>query len=72
MKDNKITINEEASTSTSINENINSSELENDSTSTDFILSEQNQLNNPINAKIIEIIQNLITIVDSAQPFFSK
>ena len=26
----------------------------------------------PINAKIIAIIQNLITIVDSAQPFFSK
>ena len=27
---------------------------------------------NPINAKIIAIIQNLITTVDSAQPFFSK
>ena len=27
---------------------------------------------NPTNAKIIAIIQNLITIVDSAQPFFSK
>ena len=26
----------------------------------------------PINAKIIDIIQNLITTVDSAQPFFSK
>ena len=27
---------------------------------------------NPINAKIIAIIQNLITTVDSGQPFFSK
>ena len=27
---------------------------------------------NPINAKIIAIIQNLITMVDSGQPFFSK
>ena len=26
----------------------------------------------PINAKIIDIIQNLITTVDSGQPFFSK
>ena len=27
---------------------------------------------NPIIAKMIEIIQNLITTVDSGQPFFSK
>ena len=27
---------------------------------------------NPINAKIIAMIQNLITTVDSRQPFFSK
>ena len=27
---------------------------------------------NPINARIIDIIQNLITTVDSAHPFFSK
>ena len=26
----------------------------------------------PINAKIIDIIQNLITTVDSAQPFFQN
>ena len=27
---------------------------------------------NPINAKIIAMIQNLITIVDSAHPFFQS